>query len=266
MKQKIYQVDSFTSEPFQGNPAGVCITEKPLSESLMLSIAAEMAVSETAFFSMQDNVLKWFTPQVEVELCGHGTLAAAHIMKETGLVEVGQSITFNTLSGPLQVVIGESAIEMNFPAPVLNESCKIDGEILTHLGIETDLVKGKAEFDSKLIIEVDSEEALLSLAPNFSGLLDCPGRGVAVTAKANSTDVDYVARYFGPWVGINEDPVTGSAHCGLGVYWQTRLGKSKFKAIQASERRGSLVVEMLPENRVKLIGSAVTTLEGVLTC
>ncbi len=162
--------------------------------------------------------------------------------------------------------IRENDIAMTFPAPKLEQNCSLDQKLIEYLGIRDGEIKAVVSFESKLIIELNSEEQLLRLQPNYSGLLDCEGRGIAVTSASSSQTIDYSARYFGPWVGINEDPVTGSAHCGLGVYWQNILGKSELHAYQASERGGYLKLEMLPNNRVKLIGTAVTTLDAVMTC
>ncbi|MCL9783334.1 PhzF family phenazine biosynthesis protein [Vibrio sp. S4M6] len=265
MKLNIYQVDSFASKPFTGNPAGVCITEKALDESMMLAIAQEMAVSETAFLSLDGNVLKWFTPETEVKLCGHGTLATAHIMKELGMLQVGESCTFNTLSGPLRVEIAEHDIQMDFPAPALDYECEYDKSLLTALSLSGDQVNHIVRFEEKLIIEVE-EAALRALAPDFSALLKCEGRGIAVTSRSVSPELDYIARYFAPWVGINEDPVTGSAHCGLSVYWKNQTGQTRLNAYQASQRGGQLQLEVLPTNRLKIVGTAITTLEGVMSC
>jgi len=262
LKLDIYQVDSFTIVPFKGNPAGVCITENGIEERLMLSIAEEMAVSETAFLSLSNMKLRWFTPKVEVSLCGHGTLAVAHVLKENGLVAIGDTIVFDTLSGALLVTVQDQTIEMDFPSTTINLGIASHVELLDLLGINQDHVIFLGNFDSKFFIEIDSEERLLGLNPNFDGLKELKGRSVVITAKSVSNEFDFISRYFAPWVGVNEDPVTGSAHCALAVYWEGKLNKNKLKGYQASARGGFVDVELLPNSRVKLIGTAVTTLKG----
>ncbi|WP_375322453.1 PhzF family phenazine biosynthesis protein [Aliivibrio logei] len=262
MDLNIYQVDSFTSEAFKGNPAGVCISENGLTEALMLSIAEEMAVSETAFLSLSDMRLRWFTPQVEVALCGHGTLAVAHILKEIGAAKAGECIEFNTLSGVLSAKLQDSTIELDFPSTTISFNSIKNKALLTCLGINEREVISFGIFDSKELIEIESEEALLALSPNFDVLKQLSGRGVLITAKSSSEQLDFVSRYFAPWVGNNEDPVTGSAHCALTVYWAEKLKKSTFNAYQASSRGGYIGTELLSNGRIKLIGSAVTTIKG----
>ncbi|MCL1124740.1 PhzF family phenazine biosynthesis protein [Shewanella surugensis] len=287
MELEIYQVDSFSTEAFKGNPAGVCITDKGLDESLMLAIAAEMAVSETAFLALDALNLRWFTPQVEVSLCGHGTLAVAHILQETGVITVGDDIRFNTLSGPLTVMVKPDCIAMLFPAPILDFSLEMDPSLLSCLGIYPEQVLGFCGFDNKCLIEIDNESVLLALEPNFDLLKQLLGRGIVVTARAVTTavtaksddvighhaankDYDFCSRYFAPWVGVNEDPVTGSAHCALAVYWQDKLNKSKLRGYQASSRGGFVDMELLakqklsPVQRVCLMGQAVTSIKGKL--
>lgn len=264
MELEIYQVDSFTTEMFKGNPAGVCITENALDESLMFSIAEEMAVSETAFLSLNNMQLRWFTPKVEVNLCGHGTLAVAHILKEKGIAVIGKQLVFNTLSGPLLVTVREHNIEMVFPLAQLSAGKTCNKNLLNSLGIDSEQVAFFGCFDSKYFIEINSEQSLLNLTPNFNALKKLSGRGVVITAKSTSNELDFISRYFAPWVGVNEDPVTGSAHCALAAFWGTKLNKSKLKGYQASARGGFVNVEVLANTQVKLIGSAVTTLKGTL--
>ncbi|WP_299005115.1 PhzF family phenazine biosynthesis protein [uncultured Shewanella sp.] len=275
MELDIYQVDAFTFERFKGNPAGVCITEKGLDERLMLAIAAEMAVSETAFLSLSDFSLRWFTPQVEVSLCGHGTLSVAHILQETGRLAVGDEMGFNTLSGTLSVIAQHNRIAMAFPSPSLDFSVHINEVLFVYLGIQPQQVVSYCGFDGKWLIEVIDESIVLALAPNFEQLKQLPGRGVVVTAKRttakndaviahHSVDkgADFISRYFAPWVGVNEDPVTGSAHCALAVYWQKKLNKTCLKGYQASQRGGFVDMEVLANEQVTLMGQAVTTLKG----
>lgn len=264
MELEIYQVDAFTTEAFKGNPAGVCITEHSLSESLMLSIAGEMAVSETAFLSLSDMRLRWFTPKAEVKLCGHGTLAVAHILQEKGHVNPGDKVNFDTLSGTLTASVGESYIELDFPSPVIAFDVSTSNELLANLGISPSRVVSYGTFDSKVFIEVDDEATLLNLKPNFEAMTRAAGRGVLVTARAVSLDVDFVSRYFAPWVGVNEDPVTGSAHCALTVYWSEKLAKLRLQGYQASERGGYVATELLANGNTKLIGSAVTVIKGLM--
>jgi PhzF family phenazine biosynthesis protein len=264
MNIDIYQIDSFTDEVFKGNPAGVCITPNGLSESLMLSIAKEMAVSETAFLSLSNMRLRWFTPKIEVQLCGHGTLAVAHVLKESGQLKCGDSVHFKTASGILTAFINETTIELEFPSPIIEFDALPTANLLEYLG----LVKGElvsfGHFDTKVFIEVDSEETLLNLQPNFEALKQIDGRGVLVTTGSKREDLDFISRYFAPWVGVNEDPVTGSAHCALTVYWSEKFGKLKLKGFQASARGGYVSTELLSNGRTKLKGSAVTVIKGTL--
>jgi PhzF family phenazine biosynthesis protein len=264
MDLEIYQVDSFTSEPFKGNPAGVCITENSLDESLMFAITAEMAVSETAFLSLSNLNLRWFTPKVEVSLCGHGTLAVAHILKEKGLVSVGEEVLFNTLSGSLRVKVEDKHIEMDFPTTTIDFNLNSNKQMLAHLGIKSDQIISFGVFDSKIFIEMSTENQLLDIKPNFEALKKLQGRSVVITAKSESNGIDFISRYFAPWVGVNEDPVTGSAHCALALYWGEKLSKSTLTGYQASMRGGFVKMELLPNRRVKLIGEAVTVLTGTM--
>lgn len=264
MDLDIYQVDSFTNEAFKGNPAGVCITQDGLSERLMLLIANEMAVSETAFLSLNDMRLRWFTPKVEVNLCGHGTLAVAHILKERGPLKAGDRVSFETLSGQLTANINESTIELDFPSPRIEFNAVGTSALLEYLGINEKEVIALGHFDEKVFIEVDSESTLLKIEPNFDALKQKKGRGILMTTASTSEDLDFVSRYFAPWVGVNEDPVTGSAHCALTVYWSNKLDKLKLKAYQASARGGYVNTELLANGRTKLIGSAVTVIKGLM--
>ncbi len=261
MEINIYQVDSFTSQLFTGNPAAVCITDVGLDEATMLSIAAEMAVSETAFLALDSMQLRWFTPQVEVKLCGHGTLAVAHILKQQGRYNFGDTIEFHTLSGTLQAYINHETIELFFPAAELTLGAEIDLALIAGLGLAPSDILDYGLFDTKQLIVVSNEDLVRNLEPDFSRLLKLTGRGVVVTAKSDS-DVDVISRYFAPWVGINEDPVTGSAHCALSVYWSKQLNCTKLKAYQASPRGGYVDVEQITSQQVKLSGQAVTVLEG----
>ncbi|MBF9002284.1 MULTISPECIES: PhzF family phenazine biosynthesis protein [Vibrio] len=264
MELNIYQVDAFTSQPFSGNPAGVCITQSPLEESLMLAIAKEMALSETAFLDTSTMILRWFTPEIEVALCGHATLATAHVMKESGLASVGDIVEFNTQSGVLQAKLEDQQIILDFPAAELLPA-EVAQEKLTLLTIDAKEVVSYQQFASKDLIQIESVQSLRALTPSFERLKQFPGRGVVVTAPADDPELDFVSRYFAPWVGVNEDPVTGTAHCALAVYWSPLLNKTRMRGYQASTRGGYVEMEYCHTNkRVKLYGSAHTVIKGVL--
>jgi len=259
MPLHIYQVDSFTRNPFSGNPAGVCIVNRFPSDDLMQKLAAEMNLSETAF-AVPDGPegryqLRWFTPAVEVELCGHATLATAHVIWELGLFSPDGTIVFETHSGLLSVIRGDGGlIQMDFPGEAPSETEVPEG-LLDALGTEAIYV-GRNRMD--LIVEVADEATLRSLRPNFSRLEEIPARGVIVTSRANM-DADFVSRFFAPQSGVPEDPVTGSAHCCLGPYWAERLGKVQLTGYQASRRGGFVYVEVAGP-RVLLSGHAVTVM------
>jgi PhzF family phenazine biosynthesis protein len=261
MTQKIYQVDAFTSQPFHGNPAGVCILPKPTSESWMQSVAKEMNLSETAFLVREEDgfQLRWFTPAVEVKLCGHATLASAHILWETGTLASGEQARFHTLSGLLTADQRGDWIELDFPAKIEEPAEPLE-ELAAALGANPTYV-GKNVFD--YLVEIESEEIVRSLEPDFALLKKLPVRGVIVTARSSSDNYDFVSRFFAPAVGVNEDPVTGSAHTCLTPYWAKKLGKDEMMAYQASERGGVLRV-CLKGDRVLISGQAVTVLVGEL--
>jgi PhzF family phenazine biosynthesis protein len=251
----IYQVDAFTDKAFGGNPAAVCILKEAAEEELMQKIAMEMNVSETAFLYKTGNSfnLRWFTPEVEVDLCGHATLASAYILWETGLLRKEQEAVFNTRSGRLTAKNDEQLIILDFPIEVDTET-EANEIIEKALGVKT-LYTGKNRMD--YIVEVESEEIVRSLNPNFDVLKALSTRGVIVTSKSDSENYDFVSRFFAPGAGIAEDPVTGSAHCCLGPYWMKRLGKNVFKAYQASKRGGTLEITV-EGDRVKIGGKAVS--------
>jgi PhzF family phenazine biosynthesis protein len=251
----IYQVDAFTDKAFGGNPAAVCILKEAAEEELMQKIAMEMNVSETAFLYKTGNSfnLRWFTPEVEVDLCGHATLASAYILWETGLLRKEQEAVFNTRSGRLTAKNDEQLIILDFPIEVDTET-EANEIIEKALGVKT-LYTGKNRMD--YIVEVESEEIVRSLNPNFDVLKALSTRGVIVTSKSDSENYDFISRFFAPGAGIAEDPVTGSAHCCLGPYWMKRLGKNVFKAYQASKRGGTLEITV-EGDRVKIGGKAVS--------
>ncbi len=257
----IYQVDAFTSKPFFGNPAGVCILSSPKDPSWMQSVAKEMNLSETAFIRRLEDgfALRWFTPAVEVDLCGHATLASAHILWETGLLPPGEQARFDTRSGLLTAGRRGDGIEMNFPAKP--ETAAVPPpQLAKALGVQPKYV-GQSKFD--YLVEVESEATVRNMKPDFVLLKTMPIRGIAITSRADSAGFDFVSRFFAPAVGINEDPVTGSAHCTLAPFWSKKLGKNEFVAYQASERGGTLRLRVAGD-RVYIGGNAVTVLRGEL--
>jgi PhzF family phenazine biosynthesis protein len=261
MGMTIYQVDSFTDKPFSGNPAAVCILDELQDEIWMQNVAREMNLSETAFLQKQIEGynLRWFTPAVEVELCGHATIASAHVLWEIGLLEPGEQAIFHTLSGPLAAQQKGEWIEMNFPAKV-EERAAAPAGLIEALGVVVKYV-GKNRFD--YLVEVESEDVVRGIKPDFGLLLSVPARGVIVTSLADSDEYDFVSRFFAPSVGVNEDPVTGSAHCCLSPFWSKRLGKDELVGYQASARGGVVKVRYAGD-RVFLEGQAITVLRGEL--
>jgi PhzF family phenazine biosynthesis protein len=261
MPVKIYQVDAFTNTPFAGNPAGVCILQEPAGEGWMSKVAREMNLSETAFLVPKADGydLRWFTPAVEVDLCGHATLASAHILWEREVLGLDREAHFHTRSGLLTACKRRSWIEMNFPAKPERPADMPPG-MEDALGVKASYI-GVSQFD--YLVEVESETIVRELSPNISRLESMPVRGVIVTSRAASDEYDFVSRFFAPAVGIAEDPVTGSAHCCLAPYWSKRLGKTEMTAYQASPRGGVVKVRM-EGDRVILAGQAVTVLLGEL--
>lgn len=262
MALPLYLVDAFTARPFAGNPAGVCLLSSPLPDDVMQNVAMEMHQAETAFLLPEGNGwrLRWFTPEVEVDLCGHATLASAHVLFEQGLVAPGATARFHTRSGLLTADHQGASIVLDFPATPAEEFAPL-GDALRALSISP-VYSGKTRFD--LFYEVATEAEVRALKPDY-GLLDqVPYRGVIVTARANAgSPNDFVSRFFAPGCGVPEDPVTGSAHCALGPYWQGKLGKADLVGYQASPRGGTVLVSCHGE-RVRLAGSAVTVIQGEL--
>lgn len=259
---KLLIVDAFASNPFTGNPAAVCFTEKIQPEDWMQSVAVEMNLSETAFVRPLPGdsfELRWFTPGSEVDLCGHATLATAHAMWSEGVTDM-DTIPFETHSGVLTCRRVENGIELNFPATLVEEVEPTEG-LLQALGIESPTLVGRSSFDSMVVIE--SEDKLRSLRPDFRALSDLKVRGVIVTSPSDDPQYDFVSRFFAPGCGIDEDPVTGSAHCCLGPYWGERLGKTELNAWQASARGGAIKLK-LDQDRVLLTGTAITMIRGEL--
>lgn len=257
----IFQVDAFTTKPFAGNPAGVCVLSQPAEESWMQNVAREMNLSETAFLFREGDGfrLRWFTPAVEVDLCGHATLASAHILWEMGHAQPDEKVSFHTRSGVLTAERQGDWIEMDFPAKP-EEPAPEPAGLAKALGVKIEYL-GRNQFD--YLIEVASEEIVGTLRPEFTLLGTLPIRGVIVTSLSSSREYDFVSRFFAPRVGVNEDPVTGSAHCCLGPFWANRLRKNEFLAYQASSRGGVIRVRVTGP-RVVLGGQAVTVLRGEL--
>lgn len=261
MGLSIIQVDAFTNRPFAGNPAAVCILREPRDEHWMQRVAQEMNLSETAFLTRQPDGfnLRWFTPAVEVDLCGHATLASAHVLWETGHLQPDEQARFHTRSGLLTADRRGDWIEMNFPVK-MEEPATAPAGLLESLGVSASYV-GKNEFD--YLIEVESEAIVRAIAPNFSLLAEVQARGVIVTSRADTAGYDFISRFFAPQVGVNEDPVTGSAHCCLAPYWSHKLEKAELVGYQASPR-GGVVRTRMEGDRVYLGGQAVTVLRGEL--
>ena len=261
MTLPIVQVDAFTSEPFLGNPAAVCVLPEDRDPSWMRKIAREMNLSETAFLRERPDGfgLRWFTPAVEVDLCGHATLAAAHVLWETGRLEPGATARFHTRSGLLTAVRRGDWIELDFPATP-NEPAEAPPGLVEALGAKPRYV-GRNRFD--YLVELEGEDAVRNLRPDFTRLGAVEARGIIVTSRSATPDRDFVSRFFAPASGVNEDPVTGSAHCALAPFWSQRLKKNNFVAHQISQRGGVLRIQ-LDGARVRLGGQAVTVLRGEL--
>ena len=262
----IWQVDAFADRAFAGNPAAVCILEGYPGDEWMQSVASEMNLSETAFVVPTGEAngfrLRWFTPVVEVDLCGHATLATTHTLIEQNRVDNDSPIRFETRSGPLRCAQSGSRIMLDFPAmPATGDvEASTATTLLAALGI-VDATVMQSKFD--LLVVVGDAGIVESLRPDFSALQRVETRGVIVTAPGQAADVDFISRYFAPRCGINEDPVTGSAHCCLAPYWAERFGKKSLVGYQASARGGTVYCEVAGD-RVLLKGNAVTVLEGRL--
>jgi predicted PhzF superfamily epimerase YddE/YHI9 len=257
----ILQIDAFTDRAFAGNPAAVCLLEQPAAADWMQNVAAEMNLAETAFVCPIEGGfgLRWFTPAVEVDLCGHATLAAAHALWSEQRADGPKPIRFFTNSGWLSASRIGNLIELDFPAtPATAE--RPSSELLSALQVQPTFV-GQSKFDKLLV--VDSEDVLRSVAPDFAMLQRVEARGVIVTSRSSNPEFDFISRYFAPAAGINEDPVTGSAHCCLAPYWSEQLGKTDMVGYQASSR-GGVVRTRIAGERVLLGGHAVTVLRGEL--
>lgn len=257
----VVQVDAFTNKPFAGNPAAVCVLPEPADESWMQNVAREMNLSETAFLHRENDGyrLRWFTPAIEVDLCGHATLASAHVLWEDNHLATSQPARFYTLSGLLTAARQGDWIVLDFPAK-LAEAAHAPPRLLEALGVAAKYA-GRNQFD--YLIEVESADILRELRPNLTLLETIQVRGIIVTARSDSPEFDFLSRFFAPASGVNEDPVTGSAHCCLGPYWSARLGKKELVGFQASARGGVVRVRVQGE-RVLLAGQAVTVMRGNL--
>ncbi|HWQ56985.1 MAG TPA: PhzF family phenazine biosynthesis protein [Bryobacteraceae bacterium] len=261
MTTRISQVDAFTTRCFSGNPAAVCVLDKPAEEAWMQNVAAEMNLSETAFLVPCPGgySLRWFTPAVEVDLCGHATLAAAHVLWEEHRLAAGEQARFHTRSGLLLAEKEGAWIELDFPATPAEPVPAPDGlERALGTGV---VYTGRSAFD--LLVELESPEILRNLKPDMAALAQLPVRGVIVTSRSDEPEHDFLSRFFAPASGIDEDPVTGSAHCALAPYWGAKLGKTAMTAYQAS-KRGGIVRARLQNHRVILAGQAVTVLRADL--
>ncbi len=260
MPPPLFHVDAFTDHAFAGNPAAVCILPSWRQDRWLQAVAREMNLSETAFLVKQPEHfdLRWFTPTVEVDLCGHATLASAHILWQQGHA-AGAEIRFSTRSGILRAIRNGDDIELDFPLKPEVEAPAPAG-LLQALGISARYV-GKSQFD--YLVEVESEAILRAIAPDFKRLAAVPARGIIVTSRPVDPRFDFVSRFFAPASGVDEDPATGSSHCCLADFWSKRLGKTEFVAFQASARGGVVKVRVV-RDRALLGGNAVTVARGEL--
>lgn len=258
---RLLQVDAFTGKPFAGNPAAVCLLDGPRDAMWMQDVAAEMNLSETAFVEPVDGGygLRWFTPTVEVDLCGHATLASAHVLWEEGEVPADEPIVFHSRSGPLTCHRRTDRIEMDFPARPVSPA-EAPAGLIEAVGVSARSVwRGEVGY----LLELDGEAAVRDAAPDFRRLRAIPDAWTCITAPATTGGFDFVSRFFAPQGGIDEDPVTGAAHCALADFWSKRSGRTDFRAYQCSAR-GGVVFARLDGDRVHLGGQAVTVLRGEL--
>jgi predicted PhzF superfamily epimerase YddE/YHI9 len=262
MPIRIVTVDAFTNVPFAGNPAAVCIMQEPRPEDWLRNVASELNLSETAFLLPRDGEfdLRWLTPAVEVDLCGHATVASAHVLWEDGHLPPGKQARFHTRSGLLTADRRGDWIELDFPVKIATVA-EPPVELLPALGVSSAVAVAKNAFD--YMVEIESEEELRALSPDHSTLRKIPVRGIIVTARSSTTGFDFISRFFAPGSGIDEDPVTGSAHTALGPYWGSKLGKAEMTGFQASAR-GGVVRVRLNGDRITLGGQAVTVMEATL--
>jgi len=261
MTLPLFIVDAFSDRAFGGNPAGVVLLPSPADPGWMQSVAAELRHSETAFLHATDGAwaLRWFTPAAEVRLCGHATLAAAHVLWSAGRADAGDTVAFETASGRLTARRRNGFVELDFPAQPAAMAPAPTG-LLEAVGSEPTAV---ASNGTDWLLELADEASVIAVAPDFAKLVEVDARGVMVTATSQRRGVDFVSRWFGPAVGVDEDPVTGSAHCALGPWWAARLGCDELVGYQASSRGGTVRVRVVGD-RVRLAGSAVTVVTGQL--
>ncbi len=262
MNIQIFHVDSFTVKPFAGNPAAVCVLDRPREDAWLQAVAAEMNLSETAFLLPKGNGynLRWFTPTTEVDLCGHGTLASAHILYEFGFFEQDETIEFFTRSGKLKSSFDNGFIELDMPR---HDPQKIETptSLIEALGVQP---LGSAVYNQETILaEFENEEMIRNFTPDFKQIAALDFPEIVITARSSNPKYDIVTRFFAPKLGINEDPVTGSVHCMLGPYWAEKLGKNKLLSYQASPRGGEIRVR-LTKDRAFVGGKAITVLRGEL--
>jgi PhzF family phenazine biosynthesis protein len=261
MPIRIVTVDAFTDVAFAGNPAAVCVLRSPRPEEWMRKVAREMNLSETAFLLPHEDGyhLRWLTPAVEVDLCGHATVASAHVLWQDGHLPCGRQARFHTRSGLLTADQRGEWIELNFPVKIASPA-EPPPELLAALGVKA-LAVAKNAFD--YLVEVESEEILRAMSPDHSTLRKVPVRGVIATSRSSTAGFDFISRFFAPGSGIDEDPVTGSSHTALGPYWSAKLGKCEMTGYQASAR-GGVVRVRLEGDRIVLGGQAVTIMEAQL--
>ncbi|MEW4566288.1 PhzF family phenazine biosynthesis protein [Tautonia sp. JC769] len=266
MGQRIVQVDAFADRPFAGNPAAVCVLDGPADESWMQNVAREMNLSETAFVSPEptDDAsdayhLRWFTPTIEVDLCGHATLAAAHVLWEDRHLPLEATAVFNTRSGRLSARRSGDLIALDFPSEPIEEREALPS-LFEALGTTPRFVGGNR---MDLLVELENEAEVRAVAPDLKRLQRLPMRGLIVTAASERRGVDFVSRFFAPAAGVDEDPVTGSAHCALGPFWSDRLGRDTMIGEQVSTRGGRVHVRVSGD-RVELAGRAITVMRGEL--
>jgi PhzF family phenazine biosynthesis protein len=261
-----FVVDAFTHKPFSGNPAAVCILDEPKSDDWLQKIAAQFNLSETAFLWHQKEnlwLLRWFTPTCEVKLCGHATLASAHVLaRELNLSN--NEFLFSTLSGTLKAVVNENNVSLNFPKiqPKLFSGIYLYNDDVGIKQLNLDIVAAY-QAGEDIIVELATEDEVLNYLPEIEKLARIDTRGVIITAPAKNNEKDFVSRFFAPRAGVDEDPVTGSAHCSLGVLWSKKLGKKSLRAEQLSQRRGFLDITVHQEH-VSLIGKSLTFARGIL--
>ncbi len=262
MPVPIFLVDAFADGPFTGNPAGVCLLEAPADEGWMARVAGEMNQAETAFLVPREDAefdLRWFTPAVEVDLCGHATLASAHVLWSTGTLASERDVRFHTKSGVLTAKPKGDWIELDFPSDPPVPATSPNG-MLAALGSESaEVLRGRFDF----LVAVSQAATVRELKPQFDSLGGIDARGVIVTASSDDPRFDFVSRFFAPRSGVPEDHATGSAHCTLAPYWMQRLGRNPMNAFQASPRGGWLQTEVAGD-RVLLRGKAFTVLEGAI--